>query len=70
MLHVFKTKKATLASILAGARAIEELRRRNEEDLKRKRQRSLNNLVTQIGPITVDDARLRAINDGDNRVRL
>ncbi|KAL8325265.1 hypothetical protein RB597_008501 [Gaeumannomyces tritici] len=69
MIHVFsKLRKANEAAILAGARAIEELRQRKEADIDRKKRSSLNRLVTKIGPISVGDARLRAINNEGARL--
>ncbi|KAL8288211.1 hypothetical protein RB597_000566 [Gaeumannomyces tritici] len=71
MIRVFsKIKKASHAAILAGATAIESLRRHREEEVARKQRNSFNRLVTKIGPITVDDARLRAINDEGARLAL
>ncbi|KAL8377085.1 hypothetical protein RB595_007971 [Gaeumannomyces hyphopodioides] len=67
--HVFlKMKKASHAAILAGARAIEELRRRENAEVERKQRASLNRLITKVGPITAGDARLRAINNENNRL--
>lgn len=61
-------KKATHAAILPGAGAIEELLRREQAQVERKQRASLNRLITKIGPISVDDARLRAINNEGNRL--
>ncbi|EJT76896.1 hypothetical protein GGTG_06810 [Gaeumannomyces tritici R3-111a-1] len=63
-----RVKKATHAAILAGAGAVEELRRREQAQVERKQRASLNRLITKIGPISVDDARLRAINNEGNRL--
>ncbi|KAL8332644.1 hypothetical protein RB593_002752 [Gaeumannomyces tritici] len=71
ILHVFaKMKKASHAAILAGARAIEELRRREKAEVERKQRAALNRLITRVGPISVGDARLRAINNENNRLAL
>ncbi|KAL8303038.1 hypothetical protein RB600_006766 [Gaeumannomyces tritici] len=71
ILHVFrKMKKASHAAILAGARAIEELRRRERAEVERKQRAALNRLITKVGPISVGDARLRAINNENNRLAL
>lgn len=62
-----KARKASQALELNGVAASRELHRLQEKSLHRDDRRQRNRVITNLGPMTVGDARLRAAKDEHNR---